>query len=89
MFFRFGAAVVVVVVISLLGIALEKRALSLKRAVSLQAYREDQLAEQRARLRLRCEQLGAPKRLLETLDANQSGERIEVHAQQPSPRVKR
>lgn len=35
MFFRFGAAVTMVVVVSLLGIALEKRSLSLKRAISL------------------------------------------------------
>jgi hypothetical protein len=71
MFFRFGAAVTVVVVVSLLGIALEKRTLSLKRAISLQAYRAEQLEERRVQLRLRCEQLGAPGRLLETRAAAQ------------------
>lgn len=68
MFFRFGAAVVIVVVVSLLGIALEKRTLAVKRAISLQAYRADQIDERLAQLRLRCEQLGAPGRLLESLD---------------------
>jgi hypothetical protein len=73
MFFRFGAAVAVVVVVSLLGIALEKRTLSLKRAISLQTYRADQLEERRIQLRLKCERLGTPGRLLETLEAEQAG----------------
>ncbi|MBL8848692.1 MAG: hypothetical protein JNG89_03370 [Planctomycetaceae bacterium] len=72
MFFRFGAAVALIVAISLLGIALEKRSLSLKRAISLQTYRAAQLDERRVQLRLRCEQLGAPSRLLETLPSDNS-----------------
>lgn len=72
MFFRFGAAVTMVVVVSLLGIALEKRSLSLKRAISLQSYRAAQLEERRVQLRLRCEQLGAPARLLESLESEEA-----------------
>ena len=68
MFFRFGAAVALIVAVSLLGIAVEKRSLSLKRAISLQTYRAAQLEERRMQLRLRCEQLGAPARLLESLN---------------------
>jgi hypothetical protein len=78
MFFRFGAAVTLIVAVSLLGIALEKRTLSLKRAVSLQTYRAAQLEERRVQLRLRCEQLGAPGRLLESLEH-------EARASQSSP----
>ena len=62
MFFRFGAAVALIVAVSLLGIALEKRTLALRRAISLQTYRAEQLEERRVQLRLRCEQLGAPGR---------------------------
>ena len=72
MFFRFGAAVALIVAVSLLGIALEKRTLSLKRAISLQTYRAAQLDERRVQLRLRCEQLGAPARLLESLPPENS-----------------
>jgi len=68
MFFRFGAAVALIVAVSLLGIALEKRTLALKRSISLQTYRAAQLEERRVQLRLRCEQLGAPGRLLESLE---------------------
>lgn len=67
MFFRFGAAVVLIVAISLVGIALEKQALSLKRAITLQTYRARQLEERRARLRLESERLGAPQQLLQAL----------------------
>lgn len=89
MFFRFSAAVVVVVVVSLLGIALEKRTLSLKRAISLQTYRVDQLDERRAALRLRCEQLGAPSRSLETLEAEQVTAGAQPSARPGFTRVRR
>ena len=69
MFFRFGTALVLVVIVSLLGIALEKRILSLKRTISLQHYRFEQLHEQRAHLRVRSEQLGAPGRLIDAIEA--------------------
>lgn len=72
MFFRFGAAVALIVAVSLLGIALEKRTLALRRAISLQTYRAEQLEERRVQLRLRCEQLGAPGRLLESLESASS-----------------
>ena len=68
MFFRFGAALVLVVIVSLLGIALEKRVLSLKRMISLQHYRFDQLQEERTGLGVRCQQLGAPSRLIQAVE---------------------
>ena len=68
MFFRFGAAVLLVVAVSLLGIALEKRNLSLRRTTSLQLYRAEQLQERCVRLRLQCEQLGAPARLMQVIE---------------------
>ena len=69
MFFRFAMAVALIVGVSLCGVALEKRALSLQRAISLQHYRAEQLNEQKVRLRLHCEELGAPARLLELVES--------------------
>ena len=68
MFFRFGTAVVLVVIVSLLGIAIEKRMLSLKRTISLQHYRFEQLHDQRSQLRVRSEELGAPARLIDAIE---------------------
>jgi hypothetical protein len=68
MFFRFGGAIVLTVLISLSGIALEKRILVLRRAVSHQAFRLDVLLEEHASLRLRTQQLGAPARLMKALE---------------------
>jgi len=45
--FRFVAALTLIVAVSLVGIALEKRELALKRAVSLQHYRLHELAAAR------------------------------------------
>jgi hypothetical protein len=65
MFFRFGSALVLVVLISLAGTALEKRNLKLRRAVSRQQYRLEVLLEQHAANRVLAHQLGAPSRLVD------------------------
>ena len=70
MFFRFGAALVLVVLISLAGTGLEKRNLELKRVVSRQSYRLEILQEQHAAKRVLAQQLGAPSRLVDQLDAD-------------------
>jgi hypothetical protein len=57
--FRFLAALTLIVTVSLVGVGLEKRELALKRAISLQHYRMDQLLEERARLRIRLHELSA------------------------------
>lgn len=57
--FRFIAALALLVTVSLVGIALEKRELALKRAVTLQHYRMDQMLEERSRLRIRLHELAA------------------------------
>lgn len=61
MLFRFIAALVLIVAVSLSAIALEKRELALKRAISLQHFRMDQLMEERARLRIRLHKLSAAR----------------------------
>ncbi len=68
MFFRFGSALALVVLISLAGTALEKRNLKLRRAVSRQHYRLEILLEQHAANRVLAQQLGAPSRLVDKID---------------------
>lgn len=68
MYFRFGSALILVVLISLAGTSLEKRSLELRRAVSRQQYRLEVLLEQHAARRVQAQQLGAPLRVIETFD---------------------
>src|SRR5258708_29499499 len=83
MFFRFGAALVLVVLISLAGTALEKRNLELKRVVSRQSYRLAILQEQHAAKRVLAQQLGAPRRLVDQLHPHPA--RSEKSAQPTTP----
>ncbi|MHC4876912.1 MAG: hypothetical protein ACYTGL_10465 [Planctomycetota bacterium] len=68
MFFRFGAGLFLVVLVSLLGIAIEKRNLDLRRDLSRQHYRMDVLRDEHARLRLKCQQLAAVDRQIQLID---------------------
>jgi hypothetical protein len=70
MFFRFGVALGLVVLISLAGTMLEKRNLELRRAVSRQRYRLDILEERYAAQRVEAQRLGAPARLIDQLEAD-------------------
>lgn len=80
MFFRFAAALGLLTSIALVAIAIEKQNLSLKRSISLQHYQLQILDEQRCRLILQTQQLGAPPRLME------EWERGDVKLE-PAPRV--
>lgn len=68
MFFRFGSAVVLVVLVSLAATALEKQNLELRRRISRQHFRTDVLLEKHARLRLKSQRLGAPTRVIRALE---------------------
>jgi hypothetical protein len=68
MVFRFAAAVVLVVVVALVGAVLEKSNLALRRRVSQQQYRLDELREQYSQLRGEAQSLGAPVRWLDPLE---------------------
>lgn len=68
MFFRFCAALSLVVLIAAAGIAVEKQLLDMKRQQTLQVYRMEQLEEKYTRLKLRTQELGAPSRLMESLE---------------------
>lgn len=63
MFFRFAAALMLVVLISTVGIALERQTLEAKRAVSRQAFQIDLLVEMHSQLRLSIQQQTAPAQL--------------------------
>jgi len=65
MFLRFAAAIGLITAIGLMTIAIEKQNLSLKRAISLQHYQIEVLREQKWRLALESQQLGALPRLQE------------------------
>lgn len=62
MFFRFAAALSLIVLISMTGVVLQKRTLELRRQVSLQSYQTELLVEQHVLLRLETQQLTAPSR---------------------------
>jgi cell division protein FtsL len=68
MFFRFLAAVALVVLISLLGVALEKESLETRRKISQQHYRMEVLRESFAKMRLKVQELGAPEKLIESVE---------------------
>jgi hypothetical protein len=80
MYFRFGAALVLAVLVAVSGIAIEKRCLMLRRALSRERYRYEVVRDLYARQRLLTEQLGAPARLFEALESD----RRELIARQPS-----
>ena len=67
MFFRFGAALALVVAIALTGTALETQNLALKRSLSQQHYRLEDLVETQARLKLEAQRLGTPAKLFEAM----------------------
>jgi hypothetical protein len=67
-FFRFGAALALVVVIALAGTALETQNLALKRSISQQQYQLEVLVESQAGLKLDAQRLGTPAKLFEALE---------------------
>ena len=79
MYFRFAAALLLVVLVSMAGVRLEKQTLDLRRAVSVQYYQTDLLLEMLVRLRLETQRLTAPSQLGErkvaTLRDRELGER--------------
>lgn len=82
MFFRFAAALSLIVLIALLGTSLEKQNLELKRAISQQQYRQDELLDSHVRLRLEAQRLGTPIRLLGPLERGE----LPLHRPEKSPR---
>lgn len=68
MFFRFGAAVCLVVLIALAGTALEKHCLTLRRSISHQEYQKEVLLERLSELRLEAQRKGTPASLLTPLE---------------------
>jgi len=92
MYFRCGAAVVLAVLVAVTGIAIEKRCLMLRRALTREHYRYEVLRDLYALQRLETQQLGAPARLFEVLESDRGeliarkspGSRREQIASEPS-----
>lgn len=73
MYFRFGAAIVLLVIVSVIGVALEKQNLAYRRTISQQRYRLDVLVEEYAQKRLQAQRLGAPERTIQSLEEHRGG----------------
>lgn len=87
MFFRFGAAVCLVVLIALAGTALEKQNLTLRRTISHQEYQQEVLLERLSELRLEAQRKGTPASLLQPLEEGSfSLERPEKPVRERVPR---
>ena len=71
MYFRFGSALLLVLAISLGGIAFEKRNLELRRRLTRQHYQTAVLLEKHAKLRLKTQRLGSPNRVLKAVRPGQ------------------
>jgi hypothetical protein len=80
MYFRFGAALVLAVLVAVSGIAIEKRCLMMRRALSREHYRYEVVRDLHARQHLLTQQLGAPARLFEALESD----RRELIVRKPS-----
>ncbi|MBL8814597.1 MAG: hypothetical protein JNL58_01110 [Planctomyces sp.] len=63
MFFRFSAALILIVMVSMTSVMIEKRTLELRRQISRQYYHTDLLIELQVRLRLETQTLTAPSQL--------------------------
>lgn len=71
MYFRFGSALFLVVIVSLVGVAIENQCLELRRGLSRQHYEMEVLRELYARKRLKTQELGATERVLDALEQGQ------------------
>ena len=89
MFFRFAAAVALVVAVALLGTGLESRSLALRRAVSYQRYQLEALLEKQARLRVKAQRCGAPAQWIEPLEQGRLHLLPPESPQRNSPRRRR
>jgi len=63
MYFRFCCAIILLVLISLVGIFLEKQNLEIRRSISKQQFQKDILHDDYSKLRLVTHQYGSPDRI--------------------------
>ncbi|HCO25530.1 MAG: hypothetical protein CME31_02380 [Gimesia sp.] len=68
MLFRFSSAILLAVAVSLIGIALEKESLKLKRLVSRQHYQLDVLVNAHAKMKLATQRAGSPRQVLNSIE---------------------
>ncbi len=83
MYFRFAAALLLVVLVSMAGVRLEKQSLELRRAVTVQYYQTDLLLEMLVRLRLETQRLTAPSQLGERRVSTRRGSELSKNGNPP------
>lgn len=89
MFFRFCAALTLIVLIAASGVAIQKRTLDLRRVRTLQQYRLQQLEERYVKLTFRSQELGAPERLMEGLRLAEAERTVQRGKSRVSPPPRR
>ncbi|QDT27455.1 hypothetical protein Enr10x_27720 [Gimesia panareensis] len=68
MLFRFVSAILLAVAVSLIGIALEKESLKLKRQVSRQHYQLEVLINAHAKMKLAAQRASSPRKVLNSME---------------------
>jgi len=68
MLFRFGSAILLAVAVSLIGIALEKESLKLKRQVSHQHLQLEVLINAHAKMKLATQRASSPRKVLNSIE---------------------
>ena len=79
MYFRFGAGILLIVVISVAGIAIEKSTLDVRRDISAQHFRMEVLRDEHIQLRLETQKLRSPGRMMDSIAAGK------IKVQRPQP----
>ena len=87
MYFRFAAALMLVVLVSMAGVWLEKQTLEMRRTVSVQYYQTDVLLDLIVRLRLDTQQLTAPAQMAVTNESEKSRSKHNSRPQRPRSRI--
>lgn len=80
-FFRFAAGLLLVVLVSMVGVRLEKQTLEMRRAVSVQYYQTDVLLELLVRLRLETQKLTAPAQVALMQQAREEADPASIKSQ--------
>lgn len=83
MYVRFGAALILVVLVSLWGVSLEKHNLDLKRRLTQQSFQHNVLQEHLLAARVQVQQMSAPTRTVRELESSRWAKRESAKA---SPR---
>lgn len=80
MYFRFGAGILLIVAVSVTGIAIDKSTMDVRRDITQQHFRMEVLRDEQGKLRLQTQQLRSPKRMIESIEAGDLAVRRPPHS---------